>query len=76
MSKGMASTLDTDSGTIDPGLSESEATPPPKRLSRALRTYAFLVAVILLPQGVGTYLRDAVRTRRFSLLDNVRRYRI
>jgi branched-chain amino acid transport system permease protein len=35
-----------------------------------------LVAVILLPQGVGTYLRDAVRTRRFSLLDNVRRYRI
>jgi branched-chain amino acid transport system permease protein len=35
-----------------------------------------LVAVILLPQGVGTYLRDAIRTRRFSLLDNVRRYRL
>jgi branched-chain amino acid transport system permease protein len=35
-----------------------------------------LVAVILLPQGVGTYLRDGIRTRRFSLLDNVRRYRL
>jgi branched-chain amino acid transport system permease protein len=35
-----------------------------------------LIAVILLPQGVGTYLRDAIRTGRFSLLDNVRRYRL
>jgi hypothetical protein len=43
----MASTLDTDSGTTDPGPPESEAPAPPKRLSRALTTYAFLVAVIL-----------------------------
>jgi branched-chain amino acid transport system permease protein len=35
-----------------------------------------IVAVILLPQGFSTYLRDAIRTRRFSLLDNVRRYRL
>jgi hypothetical protein len=50
----MASTLDIDSGTNGPGLPESPATPPPKRLSRALRTYAFLVAVILgLLLGVG-----------------------
>jgi branched-chain amino acid transport system permease protein len=35
-----------------------------------------IVAVILLPQGFSTYLRDAFRTRHFSLLDNVRRYRL
>jgi branched-chain amino acid transport system permease protein len=35
-----------------------------------------LVAVVLLPQGVGTYLRDAIRTRNFSLLETVRRYRL
>jgi branched-chain amino acid transport system permease protein len=35
-----------------------------------------IVAVILLPQGFVNYLRDAVRTREFSLLGNIRRYRI
>lgn len=35
-----------------------------------------IVAVVLLPQGITNYVRDAVRTRRFSLLDNVRRYRL
>jgi len=35
-----------------------------------------IVAVVMLPQGFTNYLADAVRTRRFSLLDNVRRYRL
>jgi branched-chain amino acid transport system permease protein len=35
-----------------------------------------IVAVILLPQGFSTYLRDAIKKRQFSLLDNVRRYRL
>jgi branched-chain amino acid transport system permease protein len=35
-----------------------------------------ILAVVLLPQGFINYLSDAVRTRRFSLLDNVRRYRL
>jgi branched-chain amino acid transport system permease protein len=35
-----------------------------------------VAAVILLPQGFTNYLRDALRERRFSLLDNVRRYRL
>jgi branched-chain amino acid transport system permease protein len=35
-----------------------------------------IAAVILLPQGIGTYVREAITTRRFSLLDNVRRYRL
>jgi branched-chain amino acid transport system permease protein len=35
-----------------------------------------IVAVVLLPQGFTSYVRDAVRARRFSLLDNVRRYRL
>jgi branched-chain amino acid transport system permease protein len=35
-----------------------------------------IIAVVLLPQGFINYLGDAVRTRRFSLLDNVRRYRL
>jgi branched-chain amino acid transport system permease protein len=35
-----------------------------------------VVAVILLPQGFINYLRDGLRARRFSLLDNVRRYRL
>ncbi len=35
-----------------------------------------IAAVVLLPQGFTAYLADAVRTRRFSLLDNVRRYRL
>jgi branched-chain amino acid transport system permease protein len=35
-----------------------------------------IAAVVLLPQGFTTYLGDALRTRRFSLLDNVRRYRL
>jgi branched-chain amino acid transport system permease protein len=35
-----------------------------------------IAAVVLLPQGFTTYLADALRTRRFSLLDNVRRYRL
>jgi branched-chain amino acid transport system permease protein len=35
-----------------------------------------IVAVILVPQGVVTYAREAARTRDFSLLGNVRRYRL
>jgi len=35
-----------------------------------------IVAVILLPQGVVNYAREAARTRDFSLLRNVRRYRL
>lgn len=35
-----------------------------------------IIAVILLPQGVVNFVRDAVRTRDFSLLANVRRYRL
>lgn len=35
-----------------------------------------IVAVVLLPQGVVSYAREAWRTREFSLLSNVRRYRL
>jgi branched-chain amino acid transport system permease protein len=35
-----------------------------------------VVAVVLLPQGFANYLRDGLRTGRFSLLGNIRRYRI
>jgi branched-chain amino acid transport system permease protein len=35
-----------------------------------------IAAVILLPQGLSTYLQDALKTRQFSLLNNVRRYRL
>jgi branched-chain amino acid transport system permease protein len=35
-----------------------------------------ILTVVLLPQGLVNYLRDAIRTRRFSLLENVRRYRL
>jgi len=35
-----------------------------------------ILAVVLLPQGITSYVRDGVRTRRFSLLENVRRYRL
>ena len=35
-----------------------------------------IVAVILLPQGFANYLRDGVRVGGFSLLANIRRYRI
>jgi branched-chain amino acid transport system permease protein len=35
-----------------------------------------VTAVILLPQGLTNYARETFRTRRFSLLDNVRRYRL
>lgn len=35
-----------------------------------------ILAVILLPQGFTNYVRDAVKARRFSLLENVRRYRL
>jgi branched-chain amino acid transport system permease protein len=35
-----------------------------------------ILAVVLLPQGFANYLRDAVKARRFSLLENVRRYRL
>lgn len=35
-----------------------------------------IVAVVLLPQGFINYLRDGVRTGEFSLLANIRRYRI
>lgn len=35
-----------------------------------------IIAVVLLPQGVTSYVRDAVRERRWSLLGNLRRYRL
>jgi ABC-type branched-chain amino acid transport system, permease component len=35
-----------------------------------------IAAVVLLPQGAVTYAREAWRTREFSLLSNVRRYRL
>ncbi|MHB1172560.1 MAG: branched-chain amino acid ABC transporter permease [Lacisediminihabitans sp.] len=35
-----------------------------------------IVAVILLPQGAVNYVREARRTKQFSLLANVRRYRL
>jgi branched-chain amino acid transport system permease protein len=35
-----------------------------------------IAAVVLLPQGITAYARDAVRARRVSLLENVRRYRL
>ena len=35
-----------------------------------------VLAVILLPQGFSNYFRDALREKRFSLLENVRRYRL
>ncbi|MEK6192559.1 MAG: branched-chain amino acid ABC transporter permease [Chloroflexota bacterium] len=35
-----------------------------------------VVAVILLPQGLVRFVREGWRTRRFSLLDNVRAYRL
>ena len=35
-----------------------------------------VVAVILLPQGFVNYLREGARQRQFSLLENVRRYRL
>jgi len=35
-----------------------------------------ILAVVLLPQGIVSYLQDGWRTREFSLLANVRRYRL
>jgi branched-chain amino acid transport system permease protein len=35
-----------------------------------------ILAVIFLPQGFTNYVRDGLRTRQFSLLENVRRYRL
>jgi branched-chain amino acid transport system permease protein len=35
-----------------------------------------VVVVVFFPQGVVNFVRDAWRTRRFSVLDNVRRYRL
>jgi len=35
-----------------------------------------VAAVILLPQGFVNYLRDAIKTKQFSLLENVRRYKL
>jgi branched-chain amino acid transport system permease protein len=35
-----------------------------------------ILAVILLPQGFTNYVRDAMKSRRFSPLENVRRYRL
>jgi len=35
-----------------------------------------VIAVLLLPQGFVNYLRDGIRSKQFSLLDNVRRYRL
>ncbi|HKP55515.1 MAG TPA: branched-chain amino acid ABC transporter permease [Polyangiales bacterium] len=35
-----------------------------------------VLAVILLPQGFSNYFKDALREKRFSLLENVRRYRL
>jgi hypothetical protein len=32
--------------------------------------------VILLPQGFTNFVADGLRERRFSLLDNLRRYRL
>jgi branched-chain amino acid transport system permease protein len=35
-----------------------------------------VVVVVFFPQGVVNYFREALRTRQFSILDNVRRYRL
>jgi branched-chain amino acid transport system permease protein len=35
-----------------------------------------VLAVILLPQGFSNFVRDGVKQRTFSLLDNIRRYRL
>ena len=35
-----------------------------------------VLVVVFFPQGVVNFVRDAWRTRRFSILDNVRRYRL
>jgi len=35
-----------------------------------------IVAVILLPQGAVNYFREARRTKQYSLLANIRRYRL
>ena len=35
-----------------------------------------ILAVILLPQGLANYVREARRTGEYSLLANVRRYRL
>ncbi len=35
-----------------------------------------VLVVVFFPQGVVNFFRDAWRTRRFSILDNVRRYRL
>ena len=35
-----------------------------------------IIAVVLLPQGLVNYLREARRNRDYSLLANVRRYRL
>ena len=35
-----------------------------------------VVVVILFPQGIVNFFRDAVRTRHLSLLDNIQRYRL
>src|SRR5262249_38244942 len=35
-----------------------------------------VLVVVFFPQGVVTFFRDAWRTRRFSVLDNIRRYRL
>jgi len=35
-----------------------------------------VIVVVFFPQGVVNFVRDAWRTRRFSVLDNVRRYRL
>jgi hypothetical protein len=35
-----------------------------------------VVVVVFFPQGVVNFFRDAWTLRRFSLLDNIRRYRL
>jgi branched-chain amino acid transport system permease protein len=35
-----------------------------------------VLAVVLLPQGFSNYVRDGLREKRFSLLENIRRYRL
>ena len=35
-----------------------------------------ILAVVGMPQGIANHARNAVTTRRYSLLDNVRRYRL
>ena len=35
-----------------------------------------IIVVVLVPQGLVTYARESIRARQFSLLANIRRYRL